>query len=79
MFFNCFFFFCLDNYILNEILERLSVCDINSKAFFIILTILSDKVHFKSVIKTLPKIVDILIQLMNTNNSVSKNDYLIKY
>lgn len=55
---------------LNDILKRLSVCDKNSKAFYIVLTILSDKVDCKTIIKYLPNIAERLLQLMRINNSV---------
>lgn len=63
--------FISDECILNEILKCLSVCDKNCKAFVIVLTILSDKVDSRLIIKCLPEIAENLLQLMSSNNSVS--------
>lgn len=52
-------------------LKRLSLCDQNSKAFFIVLTLLSNKVNVLLIIRYLPNIADILLHLMSYNNSVS--------
>lgn len=60
-------------------LERLSVYDKNSKAFFIVLTILSDKVDSGSIIQYLPNIAENLLHLMSSNNSVSNALYFIEY
>lgn len=65
-------FFFLDEHTLNKILVSLSTCDQNSKAFLIVLTILSDKVDTELIMKYLPNISDNLFQLMISNNSVSK-------
>lgn len=61
----------LDEHLLNEILERLSVSDNNSKAFYIVLTILSVNVDSESIIKYIPNIAERLLKLMKINNSVN--------
>ncbi|KAE9528149.1 hypothetical protein AGLY_012571 [Aphis glycines] len=58
-----------DEHILDYVLHRLSTCDINSKAFFVVLSIISDKVDSRSIIKYLPSICETLIDLMTSNNS----------
>lgn len=62
---------------LNEILECLSACDKNSKAFYIVLTILSDKIDSGLIIKYLPNIGERLLHLMRINNSVRNNTFYI--
>lgn len=61
----------LDERVISYSLNCLSVSDINSKAFFIVLTILSDKVDTGSIIKYLPNISENLLHFMKSNNSVS--------
>lgn len=66
-----YFILLLDEHILDYVLHRLSTCDKNSKAFFVVLSIISDKVDSRSIIKYLPSICETLIDLMTSNNSVS--------
>ncbi|VVC29565.1 Armadillo-type fold,Domain of unknown function DUF2428, death-receptor-like,Armadillo-like helical [Cinara cedri] len=60
-----------DENVFIKVLERLSLSDQNSKGFFIVLTLLSNQVDSRLVIKYLPNIADTLLHLMCSNNSAT--------